>query len=67
MVYPRKKAIFINSVNAEVRNIVDLMFEIIYEHGAVGLSANIICGGCTAKNCNRAIEYLDYENVNHKF
>ena len=38
----KKKAISVNSVNAEVRNIVDSMFEIMYEHGAVGLGANMV-------------------------
>ena len=38
----RKKATSVSSVNAEVRNIVDSMFEIMYEHGAVGLGANMV-------------------------
>jgi peptide deformylase len=38
----RKKALRVENIDSEINHIVESMFEIMYEHGAVGLGANMV-------------------------
>lgn len=55
----RKRAVEVGLIDSEIKSIISSMFDIMYEHGAVGISANIV-------GVLKRIVVIDLQTKSHK-